>query len=158
VLQPVRQGLDDDRASGEVVWSAYFTTLLTEAMKYAGQVSTALSLLDTGFVTMGKTGEIRCAPELCRRRVQPPRKRSVPDPAVAEMQFLRGIEIAKSQSAKPWDLRAATTLARLWIEQARQSEARDVLASIHAWFTEGFEMRDLKEARALLNGLGAVRE
>jgi class 3 adenylate cyclase len=158
VLQLMRKGLEDYRASGMVVWSSYLTILLTEAMQQTGQASAALSLLETEFATVEQTGELWCAAELCRRRGELLLKLPQPNPTGAKMLFLRGIEIAKSQSAKLWELRAATSLARLWIEQARQSEAQDLLAPIYAWFTEGFEMEDLKEARALLIRLGALRE
>jgi predicted ATPase len=115
-------------------------------------------LLETEFATVEQTGELWCTAELCRQRGELLLKLPQPNPTGAKMLFLRGIEIAKSQSAKPWELRATTSLARLWIEQARQSEAQDLLTPIYAWFTEGFEMEDLKEARALLIRLGALRE
>jgi predicted ATPase len=71
----------------------------------------------------------------------------------AEMSFRRALEIARQQQAKSWELRAATSLARLWGEQGRRREGRDLLASIYSWFTEGFNTADLKEAKALLDEL-----
>ena len=75
------------------------------------------------------------------------------DPAAtpaAEACFRRAIEIARAQQAKSWELRAATSLARLLRDQSRQAEARDLLAPVYGWFTEGFDTLDLKEANALL--------
>ena len=68
----------------------------------------------------------------------------------AEACFLTAIDIARSQSAKMWELRAATRLARLWHSQGKTSEARDLLDPVHGWFTEGFDTADLMEAKALL--------
>jgi len=63
----------------------------------------------------------------------------------------QGIDVARRQNAKSWELRGATSLARLWAEQGRHSEARDLLAPIYGWFTEGFDTADLKDAKALLD-------
>ena len=68
--------------------------------------------------------------------------------------FQKAIEIAKAQSAKSWELRAATSLARLWQQQGRQTEAYELLSEIYNWFTEGFDTKDLQEAKALLEELG----
>jgi predicted ATPase len=71
----------------------------------------------------------------------------------AEGYFLKAIEIARRQQAKSWELRATTSLARLWQRQGKQKEARQMLSEIYNWFTEGFDTADLKEARALLEEL-----
>jgi predicted ATPase len=73
-----------------------------------------------------------------------------PDELRAETGFRRALEIARQQQAKSWELRAATSLARLWAGQARRTDARDLLAPIYGWFTEGFDTADLKDAKALL--------
>ena len=75
------------------------------------------------------------------------------DPAGAEASFRNALEVARGQSAKSYELRTATSLARLWQQQGRRQEARDLLAPVHDWFTEGFDIRDLKEAKALLDEL-----
>jgi predicted ATPase len=64
--------------------------------------------------------------------------------------YRKALSIAQDQEAKLWELRAAASLARLWGEQGRREEARDLLSPVYGWFTEGFDMPDLKEARALL--------
>jgi len=71
----------------------------------------------------------------------------------AEASFLRAIERAQSLDTKAWELRAACSLARLWAEQGKHREAHALLAPIHGWFTEGFDTRDLKDAKALLDAL-----
>jgi predicted ATPase len=76
------------------------------------------------------------------------------DATAAESSFRRAIETASKQGAKSWELRAATSMARLWRDQGKRTEARDLLAPIYGWFTEGFDTPDLKEAKALLDELG----
>ena len=71
----------------------------------------------------------------------------------AENSFRRAIEIARTQSARMWELRATTSLARLLDEQGKRAEARDLLAPLYGWFTEGFDTADLKDAKALLDEL-----
>jgi predicted ATPase len=75
------------------------------------------------------------------------------DATRAEQYFKRALTIARAQQAKSWELRAAMSMARLWRDQGKRDEARDLLAPVYGWFTEGFDTRDLKEAKALLEGL-----
>jgi predicted ATPase len=75
---------------------------------------------------------------------------SKPDDRRAEACFRNAIDVARRQQAKAFELRAATSLGRLWQAQGRRSEAREILTEIHGWFHEGFETVDLAEARALL--------
>jgi predicted ATPase len=72
------------------------------------------------------------------------------DPAAAEQSFHRALAVARRQNAKTFELRAATSLARLWRSQGKVQQARELLAPVYGWFTEGFDTRDLKEAKALL--------
>jgi predicted ATPase len=73
---------------------------------------------------------------------------------VAEEFYRKALSIAQKQEAKSWELRAATSLARLWGDQGKRTEARDLLAPVYGWFTEGFDTADLNEAKALLGELG----
>jgi predicted ATPase len=75
------------------------------------------------------------------------------DAAKAEACFQRSLAVAREQQAKSWELRASTSLARLWRDQGKMQEARELLAPVYEWFTEGFDTRDLKDARALLDEL-----
>ena len=76
-----------------------------------------------------------------------------PDTAKAEAYFERALTIARAQQAKSWELRAAMSLARLWRDQGKVQQARELLAPVYGWFTEGYDTRDLKEAKALLDEL-----
>jgi len=73
--------------------------------------------------------------------------------AKAEEYFDRALEVACKQQAKPWELRATMSMARLWRDQGKPQQARELLAPIYGWFTEGFDTLDLKEAKALLDEL-----
>ena len=77
------------------------------------------------------------------------------DRAKAEAHLERALSIARQQQAKSWELRAAMSMARLWRDQGKRDEARELLAPVYGWFTEGFDTRDLKEAKALLDQLVA---
>jgi predicted ATPase len=76
-----------------------------------------------------------------------------PDAAKAEAYFERALSVARAQQAKSLELRAATSMARLWRDQGKRAEGRDLLAPVYGWFTEGFDTLDLKEAKALLKEL-----
>ena len=77
------------------------------------------------------------------------------DSAKAEAHFKRALTVARQQQAKSWELRAAMSLARLWRDQGKVQQARELLAPVYGWFREGFDTRDLKEANALLEELAA---
>jgi predicted ATPase len=77
------------------------------------------------------------------------------DVAKAETYFERALAVARQQQARSWELRAAMSLARLWRDQGKVQQARELLAPVYGWFTEGFDTRDLKEAKALLEELAA---
>jgi predicted ATPase len=77
------------------------------------------------------------------------------DPAKAEAYFKRALAVARQQQAKSLELRAATSMARLWRDQGKRDEARDLLAPVYGWFTEGFDTLDLKDAKVLLDELAA---
>jgi predicted ATPase len=79
-----------------------------------------------------------------------------PDLAKAEANFERALVVARQQQAKSWELRAATCMARLWRDQGKPQQARELLAPVYGWFTEGFDTRDLKEAKALLAELASA--
>jgi predicted ATPase len=78
-----------------------------------------------------------------------------PDPAKAEACFERALAVARSQQAKSFELRAAMSMARLWRDQGKRDKARELLAPVYGWFTEGFDTLDLKQAKALLDELAA---
>ena len=111
----------------------------------------ALATLDDALDATAATNELYYAPELERLKGVLLLRQN--DPDTAALWFQKAIHTAVSQGAKSLELRAATSLARLWSEQGRPAEARDLLAPVYAWFTEGFQTMDLKDAKALLNEL-----
>jgi predicted ATPase len=76
-----------------------------------------------------------------------------PDAAKAQEYFERALTVARQQQAKSWELRTAMSLARLWRDQGKPQQARELLAPVYGWFTEGFDTLDLKEAKVLLDAL-----
>ena len=78
-----------------------------------------------------------------------------PDATKAQEYFERALSVARAQQAKSWELRAAMSLARVWRDQGKPQQARELLAPVYGWFTEGFDTLDLKEAKALLDELHA---
>jgi predicted ATPase len=80
---------------------------------------------------------------------------SAPDAAKAQSYVDRALTVARQEQAKSWELRAAMSMARLWRDQGKRDEARELLAPVYNWFTEGFDTRDLKETKALLDELAA---
>jgi predicted ATPase len=110
-----------------------------------------LTLLDDALQIVKRTGERWFAAELYRHKGQLLQRQGQSE--AAEELYHKALSIAEEQGAKLWELRAATSLARLRLDQGRQTEARDLLAPVYAWFTEGFATPDLKEAKALLDEL-----
>ena len=104
------------------------------------------------------TTELRYyAAELSRLKGALLLQQAVPDAAQAEACFQQALDVARQQQAKSWELRAATSLARLWQQQGKRQEAHDLLAPIYDWFTEGFDTLDLIDAKALLDALSEGR-
>ena len=101
------------------------------------------------------TKESGCEAEVYRIAGEIALKSPQPDAAKAEAYFERALAVARQQQAKSWELRAAMSLARLWRDQGKVQQARELLAPVYGWFTEGFDTRDLKEAKALLEELAA---
>jgi DNA-binding winged helix-turn-helix (wHTH) protein/predicted ATPase len=147
----LHHGSNAYRATGAEVWMPHHLALLAGAYEMAGQVEQALTLLDEALQIVERTGERWMAAELNRQQGQLLRRHG--SSAGAEKLYRKALAIAAEQGAKIWELRAATSLARLLREQGRNAEARDVLAPIHGWFTEGFGTADLKAAKALLDEL-----
>ncbi len=139
------------RATGAELWMPCFNTLLARAYEIAGQVEEAVTLSDGALQIVERTGERWFAAELNRHKGQLVLRQG--DPGAAEELYRKALSIAGEQEAKLWELRAAVSLAQLRRDRGRQAEARDLLAPIYCWFTEGFDTPDLKEAKALLDEL-----
>jgi predicted ATPase len=165
----MQEGLAAQRATGSEVVHPYFLALLAEIYGKMGQFEEGLAALAEASALMQRTGERWYEAELYRLRGEltlqqfnvPDSKFQVTDPqpltpdpqGEAEARFLKAIEIARMQQAKSLELRATISLARLWQQQGKHHAARDMLSEIYHWFTEGFDTKDLQEAKALLEDL-----
>jgi predicted ATPase len=150
-LAHVQAGLAAWNSLGAHVLEAHWLGLLAEAHLRAGQLGDALAALDRAAETAATTGESHYQAELQRLRGMVLAETGEDDEAAAWLQ--RAIDTARSQQAKSLELRAATSLARLWAEQGERRKAYDLLAPVYGWFTEGFDTADLKDAKALLDAL-----
>jgi adenylate cyclase len=149
----MRAILEAMRAAGLVLGLPGMLAMLAKAHGKAGQAEEGLELLDEAQGLLAKTGERTAEAEVHRVKGELLLARSPSDPAGAKASFREALEVARRQSAKSWELRAATSLARLWQSQGKRDEARDLLAPVCAWFSEGFDTNDLRDARALLEEL-----
>ena len=140
------------RATGAELGVPFMLALIAEAYDIAGQNGEGLTLLDEALQIVETTGERWFAAELNRRKGQLLLRQGYSE--VAEDLYRNALSIAQGQEAKLWELRAAVSLARLRSDQGRRTEALNLLAPVYAWFTEGFDTPDLKEAKALLDELG----
>jgi predicted ATPase len=126
---------------------------LTRAYAELGQFGDAWRCIDEAMTAMETTKERWCRAEVNRIAGEIALLSPKRDAAKAEGYFERALSVARQQQAKSWELRAAMSMARLWRDQGKRNEARDLLAPVYGWFTEGFDTLDLKEAEVLLNEL-----
>jgi predicted ATPase len=147
----LRSGSAAYRAMGAELWMPQYTALLAEACEIAGKVEEAGTLLDDALQLVERTLERWFAAELNRLKGLLLLRQGRTE--AAEDLYRKALSIAQDQEAKLWELRAAASLARLRRDQGRRAEARDLLAPVYGWFTEGFGTPDLKEAKALLDEL-----
>jgi predicted ATPase len=126
---------------------------LAKAHAYLGQFDEGWRWIGEATATVESTKDKWAEGEIHRVAGEIALRSPVPDAARAESYFTAALAIARRQQAKSWELRAATSYARLMRDQGRQREARDLLAPVYGWFTEGFDTADLKEANGLLNEL-----
>jgi predicted ATPase len=149
----IRDGLAAAEATGTRSQAPLFRALLAEALALAGKIEEGLATLDEALAKAGVSGERGWDAEIHRLRGELTARLPCPDPAKAEDSFRTALAIAREQGTRGYELRAATSLARLWREQGRLADARDLLAPLYGWFTEGFDTPDLKDAKALLDEL-----
>jgi predicted ATPase len=129
-----------------------FYSYLAEAFGKGGHTEEALAILTEGLAAADKTGEHWWDAELHRLKAELMLVQEA-DEAEVEACFHQAIDVARRQQAKSFELRATMSLSRLWQKQGKVEEAREMLQEIYNWFTEGFDTRDLKEAKALLEEL-----
>jgi DNA-binding winged helix-turn-helix (wHTH) protein/predicted ATPase len=149
-LALIRQSLDVLRSTGTALFLPGDLAGLAEVHLLAGQMEAGLAVVAEALTLMDKTGERWYAAELHRLRGELFLRQTVPDMAQAEAHLQQALVIARYQQTRSWELRAATSLARLWLRQGKCQTAYDLLAPVYAWFTEGFATADLQEAQALL--------
>jgi TOMM system kinase/cyclase fusion protein len=152
-IEEIQQGLRAWRARGAVAMQSYYLALLAEAHSIIGQPEAGLTVLTEALALVDTTGERWCESELYRLEGELLLQQSSDNHPEAESCFHQAINIAQNQQAKSLELRAATSLARLWQQQGKRQEAHDLLAPVYNWFTEGFDTADLKDAKALLDEL-----
>jgi predicted ATPase len=145
--------LDAMRAVGAQIAVPWFLGLLAEVYEKVGEWQEGLAAIGEAMQVTNKTGQDLWGSYLHRLKGDLLLALSEDNQAEAESSLRQAIEIARRQSAKSWELQATTSLARLWQTQDKKEEARQLLAEIYGWFTEGFDTRDLKEAKTLLDEL-----
>jgi len=147
----LRSGSSAYRAAGAETFMPHYIALLANAYEIAGQIEEAVILLDEALQIAERTGARWFAAELNRYKGQSRQEQGHTE--AAERLYRKALSIAEAQGAKLWELRAAVSLARLRRDQGRRGVARDLVAPVYSWFTEGFDTPDLKEAKALLDEL-----
>ena len=151
-IADIRRGLVDCGAGAEN-WLPYFLGLLAEALGRTGQPATGLKFVVDAVDRTGRSQARWIEAELHRLRGELLLALPEPDQAAAEACFGQALTVAREQSAKMWELRSATGLARLLADQGNRQKAHDLLTPVYEWFTEGFDTLDLTEAKALLEVL-----
>jgi predicted ATPase len=146
----IRDGMVAVEATGNRLNTPLFLALLAEALALAGKIEKALAALDEALAKAAVFGARGWDAEIHRLRGELTGRLPYPDPAKAEDSLCTALAIAREQGTRGYELRAATSLARLWLKQGRRAEARELLAPVYGSFTEGFGTADLKEAAALL--------
>jgi len=151
----ITSGIAAWRSTGSTLWIPFFLSHLARAYAELGQFEEAWRSIGEATAMMENTKETWCEAEVHRIAGEIALKSPQPDAAKAEACFRRALAVAREQQAKSWELRAAMSLARLWRDQGKVQQARELLAPVYGWFTEGLDTRDLKEAKALLKSLAA---
>jgi hypothetical protein len=133
----------------------FFSSQLAGAYSELGQFDDAWRCIEQSMTLIKTTKQRWFEAEVNREAGEIVLKSPEPDMARAEAYFESALEVARAQQAKSWELRAAMSMARLWRDQGKRDEARELLAPVYGWFTEGFDTLDLKEAKALLDELAS---
>jgi predicted ATPase len=154
-MQMLTSGLAAYRSTGSTNWVPLHLSYLAKAHSELDQLDEAWRCIGEAVRTVETTQERWCEAEVHRVAGEIALKSPKPDAAKAQAYFERALAVARKQQAKSWELRAAMSMARLWRDQGKRTDARDLLAPVYGWFSEGFDTLDLKEAKALLDELAA---
>jgi predicted ATPase len=152
-MAQIRQGLVAYRELGMAMEGPYFLGLLADAYASSGEIEPGLAALADALARLPRGRGFFYEAELYRLRGELLLRQATPDALQAEECIHQALAVAHRQKAKSLELRATMSLSRLWQQQGKPGEARQLLAEIYAWFTEGFDTVDLREARALLTTL-----
>ena len=150
-VQVITSGLTAWRSTGATLFLPWYLSSLAKAYAELGQFDNAWhcigeAMVETTKETWFEADVHRIAGDIALRSTEP-------NTVKADVYFERALAVARQQQAKSWELRAAMSMARLWRDQGKRDEARELLAPVYGWFTEGFDTLDLKEAKALLDEL-----
>lgn len=143
-------GISALRATGTTVWTPWYLSSLAMAYAELGRFDDARHTIAEALTTMGATKETWSASEIYRTAGEIELVSADGDATQAQGFFDRALAVARAQQAKSWELRAAMSITRLWRDERRSEEARELLAPVYEWFTEGFDTLDLQQAKALL--------
>jgi predicted ATPase len=150
-LAEMRQGLAAYQATGQRLMISYGLSLLAATSGHGWGTDTAEQT--EALAVVSHTGERWAEAELYRLQGQVVLHQGVPDEHHSAIYFHKALALARHQHAKSFELRAATSLARLWHRQGKRQEAYDLLAPVYHWFTEGFDTADVQDAKALVDAL-----
>jgi class 3 adenylate cyclase len=154
-VQMIPSGIDAWRSTGSTLWIPFYLSHLARAHAVLGQFDNGWRLIGEAMTAVEATRERWCEAEVYRVAGEIALISPDTDAIKGQSYFERALAVARHQQAKSWELRASMSLARLWRDQGKVSEARELLAPVYGWFTEGFDTRDLKDAKALLEELAA---
>jgi predicted ATPase len=149
-VQDLASGIAALRSTGNTMWTPLFSSYLARANAEIGQFNEAWTNIHEAITAVETTKEKWHEAEINRIAGEITLLSPEPDAAKAEAYFAHALEVARKGQAKSWELRAAMSMARLWRDQDKWDEARDLLAPVYDWFTEGFDTKDLQEAKSLL--------
>src|SRR4029079_6041767 len=151
----ISSGIIALRSTGATLYEPFHLSNLAKAYADLGQLDDARRCIDDAIEKVESSKEKWCEAEVHRIAGEIALKSPAPDTEKAEKHFDRALAAARQQQARWWELRAAISMARLWRDQGKRQEARELLAPIYGWFTEGFDTLDLREAKILLENLRA---
>ena len=152
-IAQMRAGIEGLRATGSNVVLPGFFVMLASGFGQNGQFAEAFECIDKSLEQSDRWGERWPEAEAYRVKAALLLAKDNPDPEAAQIALESALEVARSQEAKTWELRAATDLACLWRDQGKKNAARDLLAPIYEWFTEGLGVPVLQEAKEVLDTL-----
>jgi predicted ATPase len=154
-IEMLVSGITAWRTTGATLWMPFYLPHFARAHAKLGQFEEAWRCIGEAMTAVETTKETWCEADIHRTAGEIALMSPEPDAAKAEAHFERALAVARKQQAKSWELRAAMSMARLLRDQGKRDKARELLAPVYGWFTEGFDTLDLKEAKALLDELHA---